>query len=229
MKSIACIALLVLAAHGSARADDDKAPEGKKERGSWAFGYDMGQSFRTRGVEVDPEQLLKGLKAALADEKLPMSEKDFQKALAGFQGELRTKGEKYRRRSYAENVEAGKAFQAQYQKKDGVVTLPSGLQYRVLQEGKGTVPGNAETVTAQYRGTLVDGAPFETAGAGGTPASMKLSSLVPGLREAMRMMPVGSRWQVVVPPQLAYGEKGGGPGVGPGATVIYDVELVSVP
>jgi FKBP-type peptidyl-prolyl cis-trans isomerase FklB len=126
------------------------------------------------------------------------------------------------------NKKAGDAFLAANKTKEGVVTLPSGLQYKILKEGTGPKPTPADSVVCNYRGTLIDGKEFDSSYKRGQPATFPVGQVIKGWTEALQLMPVGSKWQLFVPPDLAYGDRGAGPDIGPGATLIFEVELISI-
>jgi FKBP-type peptidyl-prolyl cis-trans isomerase len=160
--------------------------------------------------------------------KLLMSEEDLRAAKSVYQVEMREKQVVAVRRAAEENKQAGIAFLAENKGKEGVVTLPSGLQYKILKAGDGKTPAASDTVECNYRGTLLDGTEFDSSYSRGQPAKLTLSAIISGWREALKLMPVGSTWQLFVPPELAYGERGNGRGVGPNETVIYEMELLAI-
>jgi len=198
-----------------------------KEKVSYGIGVEMARNFKRQGIEVDPDLLVKGLRDTLSGEKLLLSEDDLSATLKGFAEELRQKQAQAAKLAAEENKKAGEAFLAENQKKEGVVTLPSGLQYRILKAGDGKQPTEADTVECQFRATRLDGTEFDSSQQVGKPVSFELKGAIPGWREALKLMPVGSKWQIVVPPQLAYGERSAG-GIGPNSTLIFEVELLSI-
>jgi FKBP-type peptidyl-prolyl cis-trans isomerase FklB len=127
----------------------------------------------------------------------------------------------------ADNKKEGDAFLAENMKKEGVMALPSGLQYKILKAGSGKMPTDADTVECNYRGTFINGTEFDSSYRTGKPATLKVKGVIPGWQEALKLMPVGSKWQLFIPPQLAYGERGSGP-IGPNATLIFDLELLAI-
>jgi FKBP-type peptidyl-prolyl cis-trans isomerase len=174
------------------------------------------------------------MRDTLSSGKLLLPEESLRAALAAFQGELRQKQAEASKWTAELNKRQGEAFLAGNAKRDGVVTLPSGLQYKVVKAGDGKTPKDSDTVECHYRGTLVDGTEFDSTHARGRPSTFRVASVIPGWREALKLMPVGSRWQLFVPPRLAYGERGvpGGKGavreIGPHATLLFEVELLAI-
>jgi UDP-GlcNAc:undecaprenyl-phosphate GlcNAc-1-phosphate transferase len=200
----------------------------QKEKVSYSLGADVARNFKRLGIEVDVDLLVKGLRDSFAGEKLLMTQAEFRETMNTFQAELRQKQIEATRVAAENNKTAGDAFLAENKAKEGVVTLPSGLQYKILKAGDGKTPTDANTVECQYHGTLIDGTEFDSSYSRGQSATFKLSGVIPGWREALKLMPVGSKWQLFVPPQLAYGERGAGRDIGPNATLIFEVELVGI-
>ena len=149
-------------------------------------------------------------------------------AMAAFKEEMMKKHEEELKKAAEKNKKEGEAFLAENKKKEGVVTLPSGLQYKVIKEGDGQMPKDTDMVTVNYRGTLVDGTEFDSSYKRGNPATFPVNGVIPGWQEALKLMKVGSKWQLFVPAGLAYGEKGAGSTIGPNATLIFEVELLSI-
>jgi len=195
---------------------------------SYGIGVDVGRNFKKQGVEVDLDLMVKGIKDGLSGGKLLLPDKELRKIMNAFQGELRQKQAEATRIAAVENKKKGDAFLAENKTKAGVVSLPSGLQYTILKAGSGKTPTDADTVEVQYRGTLIDGTEFDSSEAG-QPATFKVKGgVIPGWTEALLLMPVGSKWQVFVPPQLAYGSRGAGRDIGPNETLIFEVELIAI-
>jgi FKBP-type peptidyl-prolyl cis-trans isomerase FklB len=200
----------------------------QKDRFSYALGMSLGKSLARDGVEVDPSVLMQGLKDTIAGKTL-LTDQQAQAAFAEMQGELRQKQEAKKQAAGAANTKQGDAFLAANKAKPGVITLPSGLQYKVLKEGTGPKPAASDTVSCNYRGTLIDGTEFDsTEKHGGQPLTFPVNGVIKGWTEALQLMPVGSKWQLFIPPDLAYGEHGAGSDIGPNQTLIFDVELVSI-
>jgi len=199
----------------------------QKDKVSYGIGVQVAASLKGQGIDVDPNLLVKGLRDALSGQKLLMSNEELSATMAAFQQEMVQKQAQARAQAAEDNKKAGDAFMAGNGKKDGVVTLPSGLQYKILQAGQGKKPTEADTVACNYRGTLIDGTEFDKSEAG-NPASFDVKSVIPGFKEALQLMMVGSKWQFFIPPDLAYGDRGAGNVIGPNTTLVFEVELVSI-
>jgi FKBP-type peptidyl-prolyl cis-trans isomerase len=201
----------------------------EKDKVSYGIGVGVARNFQRQEMEVDMELVIRGLRDALSGGKLLMSDKELQVTMNKYMHEMRAKAEQTRRVASVENKQAGDAFLAENKKKEGVVTLPSGLQYKVLKTGTGKQPTDADTVECRYRGTLLDGTEFDNSERSGEPTvTLELKALTPGVREALKLMTEGSQWQLFVPPGLAYGARGSGFEVGPNATLIFEIELIAV-
>jgi FKBP-type peptidyl-prolyl cis-trans isomerase FklB len=201
-----------------------------KEKVSYALGVELAAGLKYQRMDVDLPLIIRGMRDAFANEdtKLAMPPKEIADTLKQY-GEDRKRGLEHAMQMVSEkNKKAGEDFVAQNAKKDGVVTLPSGLQYKVLKEGDGNKPVLADSIVCNYRGTLVDGTEFDSSYKQNKPVTFPLKSVIKGWREAIQLMPVGSKWQLVVPPQLGYGERGAGGIIGPNTTLVFEVELVSI-
>ena len=199
-----------------------------KDKVSYALGMNMGTGLHKQSVDVDPAILLRGFKDGFAAEKTLLTEDEMRAALVELQGELRKKQQESARLAGDSNKKEGEAFLATNRGNEGVVTLPSGLQYKVLTEGTGTKPTLTDSVVCNYRGTLLNGTEFDSSYKRGQPATFPVNGVIKGWTEALQLMPAGSKWQLFVPADLAYGKRGGGPLIGPDATLIFEVELISI-
>ena len=195
---------------------------------SYALGMNLGNNLHRQSVEVDPAILLQGLKDSLAGGNTLMTDDEARATLTQLQEELRKKQEAKMQQAEEENKKEGEAFLAANKAKEGVVTLPSGLQYKVLKEGTGPKPTATDSVVCNYRGTLIDGKEFDSSYKRGQPATFPVNGVIKGWTEALQLMPVGSKWQLFVPADLAYGARGAGADIGPNATLIFEVELLSI-
>lgn len=194
---------------------------------SYAVGASIGRNFKKDGIAINQEVFVQGLTAALAGDKLKLSEKEFKSVLAGFQVEMRRKMAANQQERSAQNKKKAEEFLAENAKKEGVVTLPSGVQYKILKAGTGSKPMESEIAEVNYRGTLLDGTEFD-ASPEDKPAHLKLAQLIAGWKEVLALMPAGSKWQLFIPAKSAYGERGVGTNIGPNEMLIFEVELLSV-
>jgi len=202
----------------------------QKQKVSYAIGLNIGKNLKRDSVEIDSSVFLRGLKDALADAKPALTDDEAKAVLTQLQAELRGKEEEKAKVAALENKMKGDAFLAANKSKEGVVTLPSGLQYKIITQGTGPKPAVDDTVSCNYRGTLIDGTEFDsTAKHGGKPLSIPVGQVIKGWTEALQLMPVGSKWQLYIPSNLAYGERGApGSPIAPNSALIFDVELVSI-
>jgi FKBP-type peptidyl-prolyl cis-trans isomerase len=201
----------------------------QKDKISYAIGMNVGGNLHSQGVEVDPAILLQGLKDGIAGSKPLLSEEEARAVLMQLQEAARQKQAEKAQQMGAANKTEGETFLAANKTKEGVVTLPSGLQYKILKAGEGPKPTASDSVVCNYRGTLINGTEFDSSYKRGQPATFPVSGVIKGWTEALQLMPVGSKWQLFVPAQLAYGERGAGADIGPNATLIFEVELLSIP
>jgi len=188
----------------------------------------IGTGMKRQSVAVDPAILARGLKDSLAGGKTLMTEDEARATLKQMQDEMRQKQQAKMQEEGTANKKVGDAFLAANKTKEGVVTLPSGLQYKILKEGTGPKPTSSDSVVCNYKGTLIDGKEFDSSYKRGQPATFPVTGVIKGWTEALQLMPVGSKWQLFVPADLAYGERGAGADIGPGATLIFEVELMSI-
>jgi FKBP-type peptidyl-prolyl cis-trans isomerase FklB len=204
----------------------------QQEKASYAIGANIGRGMKKDGVQIDSRVLSRGISDALAGRKLAMTDEEMQAALTTLQAEVRKKLEAEAAAAAAANKAAGDQFLAANKTKEGVVTLPSGLQYKILKAGTGPKPTAADQVECNYKGTLVDGTEFDSSYKRGQPATFPVGQVIKGWTEALQLMPVGSKWELFVPSNLAYGERGAGQRgadvIGPNSTLIFEVELLSI-
>lgn len=200
----------------------------EKEKFSYALGMNIGTSMHRQGVEVDPTILARGMKDALAGRKTLLTEDEARAVVMGMQNQVRQKQAEKAKEAGAANKKQGDEFLASNKAKEGVVTLPSGLQYKILVAGTGAKPAATDSVVCNYRGTLIDRKEFDSSYKRGQPATFPVNGVIKGWTEALQLMPVGSKWQLFIPPDLAYGERGAGGDIGPDETLIFEVELLSI-
>jgi len=211
---------------GLVRAEDKAAFKDPKEKASYSIGANWGNSLKRQEVELDLEATIKGLRDGLAGKSV-LTDQELREVLSALNQEIRAKMEEKRKHLGETNKQEGEKFLAENKTKPGVITLPSGLQYKVLVEGSGESPKSNDVVTANYRGTLIDGTEFDSSNKSGQPLVRPANMLIKGWTEALQLMKPGAKWQLFIPPDLAYGERGSGAQIGPNATLIFEMELVS--
>jgi len=201
----------------------------QKDKVSYSIGMDIGTTLKKQELDVDPAILARGIRDSMSGQKPLMTDQEMRDTIAAFQKEMMAKQQEQTKQMGEKNKKQGEAFLAENKKKEGVKTLPSGLQYKVITAGKGKKPKATDTVTTHYRGTLIDGTEFDSSISRGKPASFPVNGVIPGWTEALQLMEEGAKWQLFIPSNLAYGERGtpGGP-IGPNATLIFDIELISI-
>lgn len=192
------------------------------------MGMNLGTGLHRQGITLDPALVARGMKDAQSGGKTLLNEDEARAALTQFQATIRGKMEAKSKEEDASNRKAGEDFLAANKSKPGVVTLPDGLEYKVLQEGTGPKPTASDTVKCDYKGTLINGKEFDSSAKHGGPAEFPVGGVIKGWTEALQMMPVGSKWELYVPPDLAYGDRGAGADIGPGDTLIFEVSLLSI-
>ncbi len=196
----------------------------QKEKMSYIMGVDIGKSLKTQPMEIDVDILLRGIKDTVSGGKSLLTEQEIRETVALFQKEMIAK-----QQAVAEkNKKDREAFLGGDPKKEGIVTLPSGLKYKVIQPGIGSKPKPTDTVTVHYWATLIDGTEFDSSYRRGQPESLSVNEVIPGLREALVLMQEGAKWLLYIPPNLAYGERGLGSQIGPNSALIFEVELIAI-
>jgi FKBP-type peptidyl-prolyl cis-trans isomerase FklB len=198
-----------------------------KDKQSYAIGLNVGKSLHRDSIDVEPKFLLQGIEDALGDGKLLLTDDEIKTVMTALQTQVRQQQEEKRLALAENNKKDGAAFLAANATKEGVVSLPSGLQYKILVAGTGPKPTATDSVVCNYRGTLLDNTEFDSSYKRGQPMTIRVGGVIKGWTEALQLMPVGSKWQLFIPPDLAYGDRGQGPG-GPNATLIFEVELLSI-
>jgi FKBP-type peptidyl-prolyl cis-trans isomerase FklB len=203
--------------------------ETQKDKVSYAIGLSVGTSLKKDSISISPEAFLRGVMDARADSSQRlMNEKEVQTTMMAFQDSIKAKKMEGARLEGEKNKREGDAFLAENAKKPGIVTLPSGLQYKVIQDGKGKMPKSTSTVTTNYSGRLIDGTEFDSSSKRGEPATFPVTGVIKGWTEALQLMKEGSKWELYIPSSLAWGENGAGGAIPPNATVVFVVELISV-
>ncbi len=200
----------------------------QKDKESYSLGYQFGQSLKSQGVNINLDIYGSGIRDAFGGKEPQMSQEEIRATLTSLQQRLMAAQQKELKEMGAKNLEEGKKFLVENQKKGGIKTLPSGLQYKVLTEGSGKMPKAEDTVTVNYKGTLIDGTEFDSSYKRGQPATFQVKGVIKGWTEALQLMKQGAKWQLFIPPELAYGERGAGRDIGPNATLIFEVELLTI-
>lgn len=215
-----CAALLAL--HGASAFAAKPATD--KEKFSYALGFQIGQGFKRDGIDVDTKVMSEAIDDVISGKQPQLSMDEMRGAMEAAQQAVLAK-----RAEMADKAKAaGTAFLAENKKKSDVKTLPSGLQYKVISSGKGKQPGANATITAHYKGTLLDGRVFDSSYVRGEPATFNINQVIKGWQEILPLMHEGDKWQVYIPAELGYGERGSGNNIGPNETLIFDIELIKV-
>src|SRR5271166_1941251 len=210
------------AAKTAANSQNPSALQTEKDKVSYAIGMNIGRNLHKDSIDVDPNLLLRGMKDAMAGGKTLLTDDEAKSAMMTLQNDLRQKQEAKAQQAGETNKKEGEAFLATNKTKEGVVTLPSGLEYKILKEGTGPKPTASDSVACNYRGTLIDGKEFDSSAKHGGAATFPVNGVIKGWTEALQLMPVGSKWQLFVPAELAYGQRGAGSDIGPDATLIFE-------
>jgi FKBP-type peptidyl-prolyl cis-trans isomerase FklB len=224
---IAVLGIIMFLA-GHVHAGENLVLKDQKDKISYSIGTNIGKNLKRESVDINPDALVQGVKDALSGSKTLMTEQEIDETMMNFQKEIRAKQVARLKELGEKNKKEGEAFLAENKKKEGVITLPSGLQYKIIKEGDGKVPKSTDTVTVHYRGALIDGTEFDSSYTRGQPANFPVKGVIAGMSEALQLMKVGSKWQLFIPSNLAYGERGAGDDIGPNATLIFDMELISI-
>jgi FKBP-type peptidyl-prolyl cis-trans isomerase FklB len=213
---------------GAAKTATPLALKTQKDKASYAIGLNIGRSLHKDSVEIDPAIFARGLKDGVAGGKALLTDDEIKATMTALQADVnKRQGERMQQQGEA-NKKAGEAFLAANKTKEGVVTLPSGLQYKILKAGNGPKPTASDSVVCNYKGTLLDNTEFDSSYKRGQPATFPVGGVIKGWTEALQLMPVGSKWQLFVPADLAYGQRGPSAAIGPNATLIFEVELLSI-
>jgi FKBP-type peptidyl-prolyl cis-trans isomerase FklB len=227
MKSVFVVVAGILLLAGQALGAEDKALESQRDKVSYTIGVISGNSLKQQSLDVDPDIMVKGIKDSLSGGKTLLTDQEMREVMTAFQKEMTIQQSEKRNALAEKNKKEGEAFLAENKTKEGVKTLPSGLQYKVVEEGTGKNPKATDGVVAHYRGTRIDGTEFDSSYQRNEPATFKLDQVIKGWTEALVLMKEGAKWQIFIPSNLAYGENGAGP-IEPNATLVFDVELIKI-
>ncbi|MBF0559124.1 MAG: FKBP-type peptidyl-prolyl cis-trans isomerase [Nitrospirae bacterium] len=204
----------------------------EKEKLSYSIGFTQGSGMagflKNQDVDVDTKTVIEAFKAGLSGAKAAMTEQEMHQTMDSFQRNIAARQAEHAKESSEKNKKAGEAFLAENRKKKGIVALPSGLQYRIVKEGSGPMPKATDKVKVNYRGTLIDGKEFDSSYKRGEPAVFQADKVIAGWTEALQLMKTGSKWEVFIPANLAYGERGAGQMIGPNTALVFEIELLSI-
>jgi FKBP-type peptidyl-prolyl cis-trans isomerase len=202
-----------------------------KDKVSYGIGLDIGRSFKQQNLgasDIDMDKLRTGIQDAMGDVKPLLTDSQLTETMMTFQKEMMARQDSLSKKAGEDNLKKAQEFLAKNGKDSSVVTTASGLQYKVLTEGKGPKPDSSSTVTVHYVGTLLDGTEFDSSRKRGQPVAFPVGNVIPGWTEALKLMPVGSKWMLYIPPTLGYGERGAGKQIGPNSALIFEVELIAL-
>ena len=225
---LAAAVCAALAMSGIALAADAPELKSEREKLSYSVGMDIGANLKRQSIDVDAELLTKGFRDSYTGAKTLLTEEESRQAIQNFQKQMMAKQAEAAKQMAEKNKAEGEKFLAENGKKDGVKTLTSGLQYKVITPGTGKSPKSTDTVTTHYKGTLIDGTEFDSSYTRNQTATFPVSGVIPGWTEGLQLMKEGGKYMLFVPSNLAYGERGAGRDIGPNATLVFEVELISV-
>jgi FKBP-type peptidyl-prolyl cis-trans isomerase FklB len=229
MKAITTAALALGLLAGSASAADPKMTlKDNKDKVSYSIGLNIGKSMKQEGLDINPDALAAAMKDVFSGAKPQLTDEEVQAVMQEFQKEMMAKRMKGQQEGLTKNKAEGEKFLADNKKKEGIKTTASGLQYKVIKDGTGKTPKATDTVSTHYRGTLISGKEFDSSYKRGEPAEFPVNGVIKGWTEALQLMKEGAKWQLFIPSDLAYGERGAGQDIGPNSTLIFDIELLSV-
>jgi len=222
------IAIIALTLVTAVSAEEKSALKDPKDKVSYSIGLDIGSTLKKQNIDVNTDTLIAGLKDALSGAKPQMTEEQMKETMMNFSKELRDKQQAAMQEATQKNAATGEKFLEENKKKPGVKTTASGLQYKVLKEGTGPSPKETDTVVTNYRGTLINGTEFDSSYKRNEPVTFPVSGVIKGWTEALQLMKKGSKYQLFVPANLAYGPRGAGQDIGPNETLIFEVELLDI-
>lgn len=227
MKLVA-MAIMGLTMSAAVAAADAPVPSTDLDKLSYSVGIDLGKNLKKQGIEINPTVMAQGIQDAMSGGNMLMTEQQMKDSLSKFQKDLMAKHAAEAEKLAVANKEKGDAFLSKNKANAGVVTLPSGLQYKIITAGTGAKAAKEDEVTVEYTGKLIDGTVFDSTDKAGKPATFKVTQVIPGWTEALQLMPAGSTWEIYVPSNLAYGPRSVGGPIGPNETLIFNVHLISV-
>jgi FKBP-type peptidyl-prolyl cis-trans isomerase FklB len=226
MRKLVMVVFIVLCSSGLVVAQETNPLKEQKEKVSYSIGVSIGKSVKRDSIDVNPDLIVQGIKDVLAGGKTLLTDEEMAGVFMALQQDLVLKKGEARKILAEKNLKEGEQFLAENTKKEGVITQPSGLQYKVITDGTGKKAKPTDTVTVHYRGTMIDGTEFDSSYKRNEPADFLLQNMMPGFTEGVLLMKIGSKWQFFIPPKLAYGEEGVEDVIGPNAVLIFEVELL---
>ena len=226
MKRLVMAVCIVLCSAGMVIAQDATPLKEQKDKVSYSIGMNIGNSMKRGSIDVNPDLLAQGIKDVLTGAKPLLTPEEMAEVLTALQQDMAVKQAEARKTLAEKNLKEGEQFLAENAKKEGVVTQPSGLQYKIITDGTGKKAKSTDTVTVHYRGAMIDGTEFDSSYKRNEPATFTLENMMPGFTEGVSLMKVGSKWQLFIPSKLAYGEEGAEDVIGPNATLVFDIELL---
>jgi len=224
MRSTLALTILIMLVSGSVLA---QGVETDKDKLSYAVGWDIGADIKRRSTEFNVESLITAIRDAVAESDPKVSVEEMRTLLTELQEKVRAEQVEQFRQLSEENQAKSEAFLEANKSKTGIVVLPSGVQYRIIEEGEGARPGLESKVSVHYRGSKMDGREFDSSFARGTPEEFSVNAVLPGWQEVLPLMKAGSTWQIFLPPELAFGARGNPP-VGPNEALMFDIKLVEI-
>ncbi len=225
LAAVAAVGLMVSSTMATANVTSLKNDTDKL---SYSIGSDLGKNFKRQSIDINPTVMAQGISDAMGHGKPLLTDDQMKEVLTKFQKDIMAKRATEMGKKSAENLAVGTKFLTENKAKEGVVALPSGLQYKIIKNGTGAKPTKEDTVTVEYTGHLISGEVFDSTEKTGKPATFKLSQVIPGWTEALQLMPAGSTWEIYVPATLAYGDRSVGGPIGPNETLIFNIHLISV-
>lgn len=227
-KKLLAISVLTMGSFIAIQTNAATALTSPAQKLSYTIGYEMGQNFKAQNVTIDNAALMQGLEDGISGQTGAMTQQERQQTIADFQKQMIATQQSQIQTQSAQNQKDGTKFLATNAKVPGVTTLKDGLQYKVITAGKGDKPGLNDTVTVNYEGQFINGQVFDSSYQRGKPVTFALNQVIKGWQEALTLMPAGSTWEVYIPGNLAYGEKGMGSVIGPNQTLIFKINLISI-
>ena len=228
MKHLVAAILSIGLLCGICHAGEKPELKDQKDKESYSLGYQFGESLKSQGVDINLDVYTSAIRDSLGGKEPQLSSEEIRSTVMGLRQRVAAVQQKALMEQAEKNLAEAKSFLAENGKKKGVKTLPSGLQYKVLSEGSGKTPKKSDSVTVHYRGTFINGTEFDSSIARGQPTTFQVDGVIPGWTEALQLMKEGAKWQLFIPPELAYGEMGMPPRIPPQSILLFDVELISV-